>query len=460
MSLNSKKKITKANRGITLIALVITIIVLLILAGVTIVTLTGDNGLLSKASNAKQTTKDAEIEEEVRLAWNSVYPDSYLNNYDLATKASKLKEALDKNGSTSTVTPEEGKLKVNYKNKDFILDPTTGSLKKSLPEVTAGQKAPNDSNAQYKSGDYTAIIPAGFTVSNKPGETSIETGLVIRDNPENGNEFVWIPVGIPWKTDSSKTITLARYAFKISDDETSGTIRQTKTDGSELRQVSLVGGQKHAYNCIEEGTRETETKNAVAKDINDFIAKTNAAGGFWIGRYEARTTSQTAISSDPLTSVTEKPEYAVYNYITQPDASAKARTMYTSDYFESDLVNSYAWDTATLFLQEYDNRTDAVKGNSNYKAKYSNQIRLSSGIKNTGTNNLSAEANKDKICNVYDMADNCWEWTTETSSYGGAPCVLRGGSCNHSSYYTSYRNCNFTAYANADNSFRPVLYIK
>ena len=48
------KERLKTHKGITLIALVITIIVLLILAGVTIATLTGDNGILTKAQNAKE----------------------------------------------------------------------------------------------------------------------------------------------------------------------------------------------------------------------------------------------------------------------------------------------------------------------------------------------------------------------------------------------------------------------
>ena len=51
---NKLKEQLKTNKGITLIALVITIIVLLILAGVTIATLTGDNGILTKAQNAKE----------------------------------------------------------------------------------------------------------------------------------------------------------------------------------------------------------------------------------------------------------------------------------------------------------------------------------------------------------------------------------------------------------------------
>ena len=56
---STKEKLRFNEKGITLIALVITIIVLLILAGVTIATLTGDNGLLQKASSAKQSNKEA-----------------------------------------------------------------------------------------------------------------------------------------------------------------------------------------------------------------------------------------------------------------------------------------------------------------------------------------------------------------------------------------------------------------
>ncbi len=59
----------KGKKGITLIALVITIIVLLILAGVTIATLTGDNGLLSKATNSKEKNEEAGICENIKLAY-------------------------------------------------------------------------------------------------------------------------------------------------------------------------------------------------------------------------------------------------------------------------------------------------------------------------------------------------------------------------------------------------------
>ena len=62
------KRKNKRNSGITLIALVITIIVLLILAGVSIATLTGNNGILSQAQNAKVETRGAAV-EEARDLW-------------------------------------------------------------------------------------------------------------------------------------------------------------------------------------------------------------------------------------------------------------------------------------------------------------------------------------------------------------------------------------------------------
>src|SRR5699024_6629716 len=57
-------KVAKEKNGITLIALVITIIVLLILAGVSIATLTGDNGILTRAQEAKNKTEEAQKDEE------------------------------------------------------------------------------------------------------------------------------------------------------------------------------------------------------------------------------------------------------------------------------------------------------------------------------------------------------------------------------------------------------------
>ena len=64
----SEKKLNKQTKGITLIALVITIIVLLILAGVSIAMLTGQNGILTQAQTAQKQTTNKSAEEKVKLA--------------------------------------------------------------------------------------------------------------------------------------------------------------------------------------------------------------------------------------------------------------------------------------------------------------------------------------------------------------------------------------------------------
>ena len=69
--MNNSKKSLKASNGITLIALVITIIVLLILAGISISMLSGDNSILQKVTDAKTNTDNSQIQERINLAYHS-----------------------------------------------------------------------------------------------------------------------------------------------------------------------------------------------------------------------------------------------------------------------------------------------------------------------------------------------------------------------------------------------------
>ena len=145
----------------------------------------------------------------------------------------------------------------------------------------------------------------------------------------------------------------------------------------------------------------------------------------------------------------------VYNYITQYQAAELSRGMYNDRNFESDLMNSYAWDTAIVFLQKFDNRANKAS-----LKPYSQQTSLNTGsLANQGTNNLSDASKQDVVCNVYDMASNCWEWTTETYSDPKGPCTRRGGSYFSSKNCTRLRNYNDTDFIYDDVSFRPLLYI-
>ena len=141
----------------------------------------------------------------------------------------------------------------------------------------------------------------------------------------------------------------------------------------------------------------------------------------------------------------------VYNYVTQPQAADLSQKMYNDRNFESDLVNSYAWDTAIIFLQKFDNRENKAK-------PYSRQNTLNTSLETQGTNKLSIP---DKICNIFDMASNTMEWTTETYGFSSTPCGLRGGYYKDisSASYTSYRFSRHTSYSDDDTAFRPLLYL-
>ena len=90
------KKILKNTKGITLIALVITIIVLLILAGVTIATLTGENGILTRASDASRENEIASVKEQARLDISNWVAEELENGRDATVNTpEKVKEILD-----------------------------------------------------------------------------------------------------------------------------------------------------------------------------------------------------------------------------------------------------------------------------------------------------------------------------------------------------------------------------
>lgn len=118
------------NKGITLIALVITIIVLLILAGVSIAMLTGDNGILTQAGNAKTDTAKAEAEEAVKLTLNEIIANDMDSTYDPGegTDESVINKAnlttmIPRNNANVTVksVTEDGNVSTNDGYYDVVL---------------------------------------------------------------------------------------------------------------------------------------------------------------------------------------------------------------------------------------------------------------------------------------------------------------------------------------------------
>ena len=449
-----KNKIKQKN-GITLIALVITIIVLLILAGVSIAMLTGQNGILTQAQSAKTTTEDKSAEEKIKLAVMAARAQS-----EGALDADKLVAEITNNyGGTATKTGTGFPVNATVDGKSFTIDgdgnvTSTGSgngpTGGTLGTVTGNEE--KNTTVQDSLGNQV-VVPAGFEVVN-PND-NVEDGIVVRDKTHTntaGSEFVWIPVGdVKTRDKGTINIELKRYVFNND-----GTVNAdlTKTEpGDQLKPSTRYS------DYYTEGLENSQTDNTHAKNIAIFRKKAEGSHGYYIGRYEARdkdATDERTYSSGKTNQLVCTADNYVYIYVAQSQAATLSRGMYTGTPFESDLINSYAWDTATLFLQTFDNRT-----NKDSLKKYSRQTSLNTendGLASKGTNKLDT-SKQDKICNVYDMASNCWEWSTETNSISSSACTQRGGKFDYSYPYTSNRNNSTMAYGGYDGSFRPLLYL-
>ena len=429
----AKKQKLKESKGITLIALVITIIVLLILAGVTIATLTGDNGILTKAGDAKTQTEQAKEDENFKIAIAGSYgTDGKLNLKDLKDNLENQEIDYDKN------------------NTGFPLEVTVNGEKKKIDEngnVTVKLESVADSKTKGTVfNDVTTLedtygnqvkIPKGFKIA-KDSATDVTGGIVIEDATYTntiGSQFVWIPVGTGEKNAIKKAnketvdIALGRYIFTKNSD---GTITTSEYSGSYTEDtVSSYG-------------------NAIAKDIEQFKKSVKEINhGYYIGRYEAGKTGNDGF-------MVCKSEQEVWNNITQPKASEVSRNMYGSEAkVTSDLINSYAWDTAIVFVQKCGTESNS----STYSYTYGESSTSTSAPQTTGTNILKATSKVDKQCNIFDMAGNCLEWTTETYSSSSDPCVLRGGSYNLSNSFPSDRYGYSTSDAYGNVSCRPLLYL-
>ena len=115
-----KEKLTKKQRGITLIALVITIIVLLILAGVSIAMLTGENGILTQAQNASKQTDIGEEKEQIALAYNG----AVTKKQSTDITADDLNEQFNANGVNNATANGENPITVTFTEEDGTTEET------------------------------------------------------------------------------------------------------------------------------------------------------------------------------------------------------------------------------------------------------------------------------------------------------------------------------------------------
>ena len=428
--------------GITLIALVVTIVVLLILAGVSLNAIFSENGIIKRAQDAQNKMNNAQ--ESDLNALNDL--DKWINNQVNGTTGGNTTGGNDNPSTTPKISTLIGKVvDKNTKAEDAYGNKIT---------IPKGFKI-----LEHNPTSSTGAVTYNYTNSEETGEhiPAVQDGIVIEDTQTGtaGNQFVWVPVGtIKNKNGSTNTITLGRYEF----DSSTGALKSTTPaqvasveNCTKIVTISKGGTDYQELSTFREGNSATNStaQNATARNLEEFISTTLANGGYYIARFEA---------SGTASKIASKYNQTVLGNITQPNAAKVAREMYgevkenNELVYASDLVNSYAWDTAIVFIQTYSGKTDYASHNESITTK---------AFTATGKNN-------DKYCNIWDMSGNAYEWTTEysTSSHNSNfyPCVRRGGYYDTDSgvaiNYTSARSYNNTTYSLSIVSLRSLLYVK
>ena len=454
----------RRNKGITLIALVVTIIVLLILAGISISMLTGQNGILTNASKAKNETGEAQIEEKVKLS---------------------VGDALTR--GTGTLEDENLKSALNSyigKDKYKITGDKESGWVVTIKEKENEKKFKIDSNGKIEVvAKDTGALPTqqGVTEPYLPSDdfemdegTSLDTGLVIKDSI--GNEYVWVEVpktSEVYPTAGTKITSFGTDEYsKIETDLHTYTKDYRKTGCDDVYSADTTTG------WFTNTDKYNELKQKMLKSVYEH-------GGFWVGRYEAGIEKEADIRKEKtdtvtLTPVTKQNMYP-YNYVTRTQAKVLAEQVESGSYTSS-LMFGVQWDLVLKYIETKGNvnSTDltsnsTLKGNyknnqwniQNTKAKYSKDYGDSYTAcpypKKSTSEAVLLTTGADEsfsMMNIYDIAGNVYEWTLENTSFDATPCAYRGGSYNDdgSDCPASYRIYYNTSYSSSLVGFRLSLY--
>mgnify|MGYP004639080993 FL=1 len=466
-------KILQRNKqkGITLIALVVTIIVLLILAGVTINLTVGENGIFNKAKFAKEKYTNEEYAEQEQL--NEIY--AYLNkdsklpentkDTDMGTQVKLPSEWYST--TAAYVSTEDGKTVTKEVKTASVIAVATGS----------GETVPVPNGFYYVGGNKST----GVVISDKPADQNKyagykEDGKTVKDVGVEleGNQFVWIPCTIE---NYKKKDFGATYASAGWDDQTTG---------GEEAQIRKYGGFYIAR--YEAGLGASGVDNP----MQAVTATTNSTYS-WSWLSDVYTKEKLASTAKPTSKANEIPWYHA-NYFTAVEMSKR---MYAnSNSVTSDLVTGTMWDVMVQYIassSEYTSSGDWGNYNDssiNLDRGYYTNVNSSgttdgfkavtseqkSGTRASGYNYVllsTGASDEAKRKNVYDVAGNLWEWTTESSyiasyakysktDFNVNTHLLRGGSFNHAcgSSPACFRSGNFAANTHTSFGFRIALYIK
>ena len=389
----------KQERGITLVALVVTIVVLLILAGISLNLVLGQNGIISRAQDARNQTTEGQVNTE--KAVNALTDEME----DLISENENSGNGGNSGGSQTTV--------------ENVV----------IPE------------GYYYVGGTKA---KGLVISDNVADKELDKGKEDVRRDLSGNQWVWVPV----ETASSLYTTVdAGVALagstgvkttKYTNTIISGQTRVKPGDTSNFREPYILtfSGKDDAKYATAGFSSLANMAETMKNDYEEMIASLEKYKGFYIGRYEL-----TANGEKTGATQTSVDWYTLYKNCKTLAVGSKVKTR---------MIWGLQWDATCNWLADskFDITDSSTWGN------YSTNDATGHGSKqNTGFSE-SWKAN-----NIYDFAGNCWEWTQEAgvTSYRAS----RGGSYGDSGSNnpaSNRSNVNPTNTGSSDGS-RPTLYL-
>ena len=420
------------NKGVTLIALAVTIVVMLILAGVTISVLNGENGIVKQAQKAKEESKIKELKEKVRID----IAGKRVENINGELRVSVLKEILDKyfdNVPVETQITSETELKAKEEY---------GKYEMKISDIDVGEITYETSYTIFKDVNGEQVpIPEGYIVSENSDENIVNKGLVISDS--RGNEYVWISCTV---NSSSNKLQYKRTEWGVEKDGTDNS-RAIK-DELTLKDIDVTYSKTDTDNGINE-----EISKEIVAQINAEKESIKKYGGYYIGRYEVGKDNKTAVI---------KAEQEPYVNIKWSKAYELAKGIGGGEGATTYLCSSYSWDTAINFIQNTTGKnyaTSIIGFNGNWKSQ---EVKDSSGkvIKPVNTAQRLNTGLTTALCNIYDMGGNVGEFTTELNPGTSETVVLRGGNNNDNNVPAGYRWDILSGSACSYCGFRATLFLK
>ena len=403
---NNFTKLTH-KKGISLIVLIVTIIVIIILAAAVILTIS-KNSPVSSAKEATFKEDVTAIQDELSMYLSKKYTDNptsfdkssvNLSGDSMVTELPSTKKYKDKVSIIKGKLAWNGEIENNIEYKWFS-EVTDGSTKRSA-------SVRNEWKEKIAEEVEGVPIPKGFTYK----EGTKDTGLVIQD--ENKNEFVWVPA----------------------------------TESTYRKDTSFPGVTPTGDDILPKG-------------ITDETVDIVKYGGFYIGRYEAGIPEGDTSASNKKGIPVSKKDAIIWANINYTNSKASAESMISNEYVQTGLITGTAWDTTCHWIEgslKSINELASLK-DSRYYGNYKNS--LAPANENSGTKREAGFSENWKTKNIYDLAGNVWEWTSEVHS---SDFIIRGGcfgNVGSDDCPVSYRGSNDASCANDWMGFRLRLYIK